>query len=87
MTTKHIAFLAGIDPLVGHKTLEIELRKRFDGILELKKPLNKKQGFLLLEFHTSQDLENILILKKIHVWGRNILVSPYLTGEARKLKQ
>jgi hypothetical protein len=32
MSTKHIAFLAGIDPLVGHKALEVELRKRYEGI-------------------------------------------------------
>jgi hypothetical protein len=32
MKSKHIAFLAGIDPLVGHKSLELELRKSFKGI-------------------------------------------------------
>jgi hypothetical protein len=42
---------------------------------------------LLLEFCSKKDLESFLEEKKIHVWGRNILVSPYLTGEARKRKQ
>ena len=53
----------------------------------MKKPLNKKQGFLLLEFVEEKFLNDFLAKEKIHVWGRNILVSPYLTGEARRKKK
>lgn len=87
MNSQNIAFLAGIDPLVGYKSLEIELRKRFEGISHMKKPLNKKQGFLLLVFTNSKYLQDFLSQKKILVWGRYILISPYLTGEARKRKK
>lgn len=87
MTQKHIAFLAGTDPIVGYKIIEKELKSRFKGIVGIKKPLNQKQGFLLADFANSELLKVFLENKKIDVFGRQILVSPYLTGEARKLKQ
>lgn len=50
MTQKHIAFIAGTDPIMGYKIIEKELRSRFCGFLAVKKPLNQKQGFLLADF-------------------------------------
>ena len=87
MTQKHIAFLAGTDPIVGYRIIEKELCSRFNGMLGIKKPLNQKQGFLLAEFSKAEALRAFLENKKIDVFGRQILVSPYLTGEARRLKQ
>lgn len=87
MTQKHIAFLAGTDPIVGYKLIEKELRGRFKGMLGIKKPLNQKQGFLLADFANAELLKIFLENKKIDVFSRQILVSPYLTGEARKQKQ
>ena len=86
MNQKHIAFLAGTDPIVGYKIIEKDLLSRFKGIHGIKKPLNQKQGFLLLEFKAAEHLGSFLQNKKIDILGRQILVSPYLTGEARKQK-
>jgi hypothetical protein len=87
MTQKHIAFLAGTDPIVGYRIIEKELRSRYAGLLAIKKPLNHKQGFLLADFSDVQTLNEFLVNKKIDVFERQVLVSPYLTGEARQQKQ
>ena len=87
MTKNHIAFIAGIDPLIGYKVLETELKKDFPGILVMKPPLIKKQGFLLLQFHDEESLNTFLNAKKVKVFSRELLVSPYLTGKSRQKKK
>jgi hypothetical protein len=83
MTKNHIAFLAGVDPLVGYQAIEQELRNIFTGILAMKPPLNKKQGFLLLQFEDEISLKTFLNSKRVRVFDRELLVSPYLTGKSR----
>ena len=85
--SKHIAFLAGVDPTLHHNTLNQYFRKNFQGIQELKRRLNKKQGFLLLQFCTKTNLQAFLDLKMIKIFERNVIVTPYVTGSERKAQK